>query len=157
MKKIFLIAFACAAFSNMASAQAKVNPAMTPPPPKEQIEKDNNTKAASVEKLSAPAPGKASNTDANRANYKKAGLNDSQIAQVEKSVADLDQRKAAIENDNSLTPEQKKNGLAAVETERSAVLKKSMGEDGYKRYTIVTQNESKGKPAKAAPKKTTAN
>jgi hypothetical protein len=151
MKKILFIAFAFAAFSNLASAQAKANTTMTPAPSKEQLEKDNSTKAASVEQLNAPAPSRTT-TDADMANYKKAGLNQAQIANVEKSMAELDQRKAEIEGNSNLTAEQKKNGIAAIETERNAVLRKSMGEDGYKRYTIVTQNssQSKAKPAKKA-------
>ena len=148
MKKILFIALAVAGISNLASAQAaKISPTMTPPPSKAQLEKDSKAKSDAAQ-LSVPVtPAKqTAKASAATAKYKKAGLNDSQVAMMN----DFDKRKADIQNNTTLTPEQKKNAIAAIEAERNASLRKSLGEDGYKKYTVVTAPQAKTKPVKSA-------
>ncbi|MBS1741633.1 MAG: hypothetical protein JST81_01250 [Bacteroidetes bacterium] len=154
MKKILFIAVAIAATTYTASAQqAKASPTIAPAPSKEQLAKDNQKKAESVDKMSAtPAP-KRKIVAGSTASYKKAGLTQEQITEVNKINADFDQRKAKMQNDNGLTPEQKKAGLEAIEAERNASVRKSMGDNAYKRYTLVNSTEKvKAKPVKTEKK-----
>lgn len=154
MKKILFIAFAFACVSNAANAQAKASPTMTPLPTKAEVEKDTKTKTESAEKLSTPATNTSSTKkmDQNTANYKKAGLSDSQITEMNKAMSDLDRQKLDIENNSKLTVEQKKNGVDAIETERKAIQKKTMGADNYKKYNDM--NQSKSKPVKTSKAET---
>lgn len=154
MKKILFIVFAVAGLSNLASAQqAKVSPTMDPLPTKAESEKAAQSKQAASGMSAAPVATvkQAKAATDNTAAYKKAGLSDSQISGINQSMADLDKKKAEIENNSKLTAEQKRSGVAAVEQERSAVLRKSMGNDKYKVYNAQQTQapvQSKAKPAK---------
>ena len=153
MKKLLFIVFAVSGLTNLATAQqAKVSPTMQPLPTKAESEKAAQTKMAASGMTAAPVATAKQTKPAtnNTAAYKKAGLTDTEIAGINQSMADLDKKKAEIENNNKLTPEQKKNGVAAVEAERNAVLRKSMGDVKYKTYTSQqVQSQGKAKPVKA--------
>lgn len=154
MKKILFIAIAVVGLTNLAAAQqAKVSPTMDPLPTKAESEKAAQTKKTASGMTTAPvaAPQEIKVAAKNTAGFKKAGLSDDQISSLNQSMLDLDKKKAEIEHNNALTPEQKKDGLTAIEAERSAVLRKTMGDDKYKQYSAQQAPvQSKVKPTKAS-------
>ncbi|MEO8771566.1 MAG: hypothetical protein ABI402_15840 [Ferruginibacter sp.] len=153
MKKLLFIVFAVAGITNLATAQqAKVSPTMDPLPTKAESAKATQTKSAASGMTTAPVAStkQAKPATNNTAAYKKAGLTDTEISGINQSMVELDKKKAEIENNSKLTPEQKKNGVEAVQAERNAVLRKSMGDVKYKTFTIQqAQSQGKAKPAKA--------
>src|ERR1700712_34107 len=111
MKKLLFIVFAVSGLTNLATAQqAKVSPTMDPLPTKAESAKAAQTKSAAAGMTAAPvaAPKQTKPATNNTAAYKNAGLTDTEIAGINQSMADLDKKKAEIENNNKLTPEQKK-------------------------------------------------
>ncbi|MFT3912043.1 MAG: hypothetical protein QM737_21640 [Ferruginibacter sp.] len=138
MKKILFIAFAVVSFSNLASAQSKErNAAMTPAPSEAEIARDTKIKAASV-------PQTKDQLKKTNEGYKQAGLTPSQM----QTMKEFDLKRAEVEKNTQLTPEEKRKEVMALEAERQLALKRAMGDAKYQKY--LTQN-----PAPAPAQKTT--
>ncbi|MEO7523522.1 MAG: hypothetical protein ABIT58_05470 [Ferruginibacter sp.] len=140
MKKFLFIAFTALSFSNIASAQSKeTNAAMTPPPSQAEIARDTRIKLAS--RPQTPAQIKE-----NADSYKKAGLTPNQMT----SMKQFDAKRAEIEKNTQINATQKEQELMMIETERQAMLKKTLGDAKYEKYlapnppkAIVTPKSSK--------------
>jgi hypothetical protein len=148
MKKTLFMAFAVAGFSQFSFAQEAAR--MSPAPTQAESNRQAQAKAATKESTAAKTP----KTDPTTvAEYKKIGLDDNQIAAVNKTNNYYETKKAAISNDSKLTAEEKKNQLAALEAEKNASLQKRLGDDSYKKYTELNNPAAtKEVPAKKTTK-----
>lgn len=149
MKKILFVAIAAIGFTTAATAQKKAAAStMTPAPTQEQVAKETRVKSQGVESKKAVTT-TTKYVDPNVAKYKKAGLNQSQINSISSSVKQLEDKKVATQNDESLTPEQKKNRIAAIEAEKNHMMKSKMGVDTYNKFTGAAKVDPNIKPVKS--------
>lgn len=157
MKKLLFVAIAIAGVSGTSMAQeakksaegtTAVSPRAQSRTPEERA-KYAKAGAENKEKAAAPAKQEAKSTAATpNANYKKVGLTSEQISTINNDMAALDQKKTIIENNKDLNDVQRNEQLQAIEKERSAVLRKSMGPEKFQKYTEITTPAIK--PVKAA-------
>ncbi len=147
MKKILFVVIAAIGFTSVTIAQKKPSATMTPAPTKEQAAKETRVKSQGVDsKKAVTADTKFVDPDA--AKYKKAGLNQTQINSISSLVKQLEDKKAAIQNDDSLTPEEKKNRIAGIEKEKNQMLKNKMGVETYNKFSGAVKADPKVKPVK---------
>ena len=138
MKKVIVLALSFIGVSNLVSAQQAAASAA-------------DANAAPIKKAKVVhSAGPAAAAPASDLNERKA---DKVVAAVPQTLAaddELESRKLAITNDNTLTPEQKKKAYDAIDAEKAARLKKSMGSDKYNQ--MVTEQKAAAPTAKPAKK-----
>lgn len=150
MKKILFVAIAAIAFTSASTAQKKAAAStMTAAPTQEQTAKETKVKSQGADSKKAIAP-EIKFVDPNIEKYKKAGLNQTQINSISSLVKQLEDKKVATQNDESLTPEQKKNRIAGIEAEKNHMMKSKMGVDTYNKFTGAAKADPNVKPIKTA-------
>lgn len=149
MKKILFVAIAAIGFNTITTAQKKAAAStMTPAPTQQQTAKEARVKSQGAESKKAVAT-ETKFVDPNIAKYKKAGLNQTQINSISSMVKQLEDKKVATQNDESLTPEQKKNRIAGIEAEKNSMMRSKMGVDTYNKFTGAAKADPNVKPVKS--------
>ena len=146
MKKILFITLAVSAFSNFASAQDAA--AFSRPAPSAD-QKSSKTKGESATKANVAREKTVVTVHEKSASNQKSSTIQSPSLQTQESLQSLDDRKIELEQNTLLTPDERKKGLEAIETERKAVLVKSMGALEYKKYLQQKELKLQVKPVKS--------
>ena len=129
MKKVFFTALILLGYSTLTIAQEAAAAARRP-----QVDEAKSAKAEPAKAAPSAQPAKAK---------VRAGMTDQEAAGLNQSIQTLEEERKIIASNTQLTAAEKEKAMQSLEAQRVAILKKSLGAEGYKKYEADRKAEMK--------------